>query len=90
MSLLGYYPEMGEAKPVAQGSISLSHYGKHYFIKTPLKLKESRSVKLINVLKPEQLVPGAQHLVGWNEYKVTCAAMDKLKEQYNFSYEMLL
>lgn len=90
MALLGYYPEMNQAKPIAQGEVSLSHYGKHYFIKTPLTLKTNRSVTLINVLTSAQLVPQAQHKVGWNEYKVTEKAMESLKNKYNFSYEFLL
>ena len=35
-----YTPEMGERKPEVKMEASLSYYGKHYFVDTPLELKE--------------------------------------------------
>ena len=34
-----YTPEMGERKPETVMEAQLSHYGKHYYINTPLELK---------------------------------------------------
>lgn len=33
-----YYPELNEFKPMAHGDARLSHYGKHYYITTQIKL----------------------------------------------------
>ena len=34
-----YTPEMGQRKPEVKMEASLSYYGKHYFVDTPLELK---------------------------------------------------
>ena len=86
----GYYPEMSEAKPVAQIEARLAHYGRHYFIKTPLTLK-GRGIEFRGVLTADSLVGGAANrLCGWNEYKVTLNAFEKLEAQYRIASEMLL
>lgn len=84
----GYYPEMGETKPVAQIHASLSHYGRHYFVKTPLTLK-GRGIEALGAIAEGRLVKGSP-FVGWNEYKVTLKAMEKLEAQYRIASEMLL
>lgn len=84
----GYHPEMGETRPVAQIHASLSHYGRHYFIKTPLTLK-GRGIEAMGVISADRLVKGSP-FAGWNEYKVTLKAMEKLESQYRISSEMLL
>lgn len=42
-----YYKELGELKPMADGEARLSHYGKHYFITTEIKLV-GRGIELIS------------------------------------------
>ena len=89
MALQTYYPEMNEAKPVAKIEASIGHYGKHYFLKTPLELK-GRGVKLVEVLKASQLTPQAQSKAGWFIYKVTELAFEKIKKDHPVSMEILL
>jgi hypothetical protein len=91
MALLSYHPEMHEPKPVALIEASLSHYGKHYFLDTPLELK-GRGVEFLGVYKASDLcpVPAAQRKVGWRQYKVTLKAFDRIKDEQDVSYEMLL
>ena len=86
-----YHPEMGQKKPAAQIEAHLAHYGKHYFLDTPLTLKVGRGVEFLGVYKPEHLTPGAgQRRVGWNKYKVTMRAFEAIREKYAVSLEMLL
>lgn len=88
MSFQTYYPEMSQAKPEnVVGEVSLSHYGKHYFVKTPLELK-GRGIVLEDVYTAENCNNPAK--VGWRRYKVTLRAMDQLNTRYNFAYELLL
>lgn len=87
--LRSYYPEMGEIRPFALIEARLGHYGQHWFLKTPLTLK-GRGIKHIGVLTAERLTPQAQKKAGWNEYKVTEAAFEKLCQQYPVSSESLL
>lgn len=89
--LHGYHPEMGEAKPQAQIEAHLAHYGKHYYLDTPLTLALGRGVKHQGVYKSSDLTPGiGQRRVGWNRYEVTIAAFDKIKAAHAVSFEMLL
>jgi hypothetical protein len=80
-----YYPEMGEAKPAAQMEARLSHGGNHYFVDTPLTLS-GRGIEYRGKFSG---VPGSRK-TGWNQYKVTCKAMEKLERQYSVSSESLL
>lgn len=89
MALKTYYPEMNETKPAAAFEASLSHYGRHYFVKTPRTLK-GRGIVFLNTLKPSDLVPQAQEKVGWNEYKLTIAAFDTLCKAEDVSSASLL
>lgn len=84
-----YYPEMGEPKPEADIEASLGHYGKHWYLTTPLVLK-GRGIVHLEVLQSHMLTPQAQRKVGWNRYKVTEAAFAKLQTQYRISTELLL
>ena len=84
-----FYPEMGEARPKADGRVSLSHYGKHYFVYTRLEL-HGRGIEFLSTATAEDLTEAGQHRVGEHQYKVTMLAFDKLKEQYDFSNEILL
>jgi hypothetical protein len=83
-----YHPEMGEAKPAAQIEASLGHYGKHWYLNTPLVLG-GRGVVLLERMTEANLVPGSR-MVGWYRYKVTLAAFDRLAKQYAVVSEMLL
>ena len=84
----GYYPEMGEAKPATQIEASMSHYGKHWFVSTPLELK-GRGVVFVDKYTPENTRPGS-HRLGWNRYKVTDKAFDKIKAEHAVAVEFLL
>ena len=86
---LGYYPEMGEAKPEAEIESSLSHYDRHYFLDTPLMLS-GRGIRHLGTHQPHQLTPLGQRKAGWHKYQVTIAAYDKLCRQYRVAHEMLL
>lgn len=87
-----FHPEMGEKRAAdAVIDASLSHYGKHYFIKTaPHIMLKGRGIKHLNTLTAEQLTPQAQHKVGWHEYKVTIAAFEALCAAHKVSVEQLL
>ena len=88
MSFKTFYPEMNERKPEdVAGEVSLAHYGKHYFVKTPLELK-GRGITLEDVYTETNCNNPAKY--GWNRYRVTLAAMDKLNARYSFAYELLL
>lgn len=90
MSFQIYYPELKEAKPVAQIEAALSHYGKHYFLDTPLTLPAGRGIEFIKTYKAEDLNQYGQRKVGWNYYKVTRSAFEKICQQYQVSCEALL
>jgi hypothetical protein len=83
-----YYPEMGEAKPAAQIEAHLGHYGKHYYLNTPLTLS-GRGIEFLETMTAANLVPGSR-MVGWNRYKVTVKAFEKLAQQYAIVSESLL
>ena len=88
MSTQHFYPEMGEAKPQnVSGEISHSHYGKHYFVKTPMELK-GRGIVFIDTYNENNCNNPAKF--GWNNYKVTNRAMEILEAKYEFSMELLL
>ena len=88
MSFQTYYPEMNETKPEnVQGDVSLAHYGRHYFVKTSLELK-GRGVTLEDVYTADNCNNPAKF--GWNRYRVTVKAMEKLNAQYDFAMEFLL
>lgn len=86
--LLSYYPEMKEAKPAGQIEASMSHYGKHWYCCTPLTLA-GRGIRHLETMTASTLVPGSRK-VGWNKYKVTDAAFEKLCVQYDVVIENLL
>jgi hypothetical protein len=83
-----YYPEMNEKAPTeTQIEASLSHYGEHYYIRTPLVLK-GRGITHTKTLTPEDF-PGGR-MAGWHCYRVTTAAMRKIEGQYVVSMAMNL
>ena len=83
-----YTPELGGQKPVCQMEASKGYYGKHWFIDTPLELK-GRGIEFIKKYQEKDFC-SKDHRVGWNEYRVTNKAFDKLKEKYSISQECLL
>ncbi len=85
---VSYYPEMGEVKPDGQIEARMGHDSRWY-IKTTLVLK-GRGIVHTNTLTAAQLVPQAQHKVGWHEYRVTRSAFSKLAAQYKIVSESLL
>lgn len=84
-----YYPEMGEPKPAAQIEATLYHYGKHYYLKSEVRLT-GRGVEYRGTLEAKDLVPAAQDKVGWHEYKVTLRAFEAICREHRVSHEMLL
>ncbi len=90
MGMHFHYPEMGEKRREdSQIEASLGHYGKHYYIKTPLTLK-GRGIEHLHTLSPDDLAESARHKAGWHQYKVTLLAMKKLAESYVVTGELLL
>ena len=83
-----YTPEMGGQKPDCQMEASRGCYGKHWFIDTPLKLK-GRGIEFIKEYQEKDFC-SKDHRVGWNEYRVTNRAFEKLQEQYTISQELFL
>lgn len=85
-----YTPEMGQEKPKGcQIEASLAFYGKHYFIDTPLELK-GRGITFIKKYSSNDLTESGKYKAGWNEYRITTRAFEKLKSQYAISYESCL
>ena len=82
-------PEMGQRKVNCQLNATLGHSGRHYYIDTPLELK-GRGITNLGKYTSNRLTARGQYKVGWNEYKVTENAFDKLKKEYSVSMEMLL
>jgi hypothetical protein len=90
MTMIGYYPEMHEKRPdCSQIEARLGHYGRHWYISTPLVLK-GRGIRHLRTLTPEMLTPAGQRRAGWHEYEVTERAMSKLEAEYVVTTEMLL
>jgi hypothetical protein len=86
--LVNYYPEMGQLKPEAQIEANLGHYGKHWYLWTPLTLA-GRGIEYQETGTADTLVPGSKK-VGWHRYKVTCRAFELLQQKYAISSESLL
>lgn len=85
-----FYPEMGETPPIeTQIFASLAHYGEHWFLSTPLRLK-GLGITHRRTLVASELTPAAQHKAGWHEYLVTERAFRKLETQYAIAVEALL
>ena len=87
--IIGYRSEMGEARPAGDMEASLSHSGNHWYVQTSLGLK-GRGIRHIQTLTSEILTLVGQRKVGWNEYKITESAMDRLQTQYAVTVEMML
>jgi hypothetical protein len=90
VGLKAYCPEMGEKKPIAQIEATMSYSGAgHWFLDTPLELK-GQGIKFLKKYKEDDFIKSSYYKVGWNSYKVTGKAFDKLKKIYAISKESLL
>jgi hypothetical protein len=94
MSTYAYYPEMKQVKPdhrFYDMEATPSYDYKHYYIQTPIELK-GRGIKFLQVLKAELYhnTDRIAYKMGWNEYKVTQRAYDKLQDEYKIVREALL
>lgn len=83
-----YTPEMGEEKPDCQIDASLGHYGTHYYLDTPLELK-GRGITFLKKYEAKDFCRPS-HKIGWNQYRVTNKAFEKIKKSYSVSMKSLL
>lgn len=90
MSLQTFTPELGQKAP-ADATIfaSLSHYGKHWFLRCKDLLPKGRGVVFLHTETAESLVPGSK-FVGWHQYKVTEAAFEVIQKRQDVAVEMSL
>lgn len=88
MTLEVYYPEMQQARPVADIEARMSYDGKHYYLYTQLELS-GRGIEFIKTYQKHDLVPNS-HRVGMTEYKVTRRVFEQVRKQYRVSFEALL
>lgn len=80
-----YTPEMGQRKPNCQLEARLSHYGRHYFVDSPVELPKGRGIELLKRYEPDDVNGAVNRKVGWYSYKVTVRAFEKLQKQYSIS-----
>ena len=94
MPTFNYTPEMHEVKPhhkFYDGEVQASYNWKYQYITTPLELKgrgitHQGIIEAKNYHTPERIA----YKLGWNEYRVTNNAFDKLEQKYKFVRETLL
>lgn len=95
MTLLTYYPEMGEAAPKAATAVAADVEarsavdGKHYILKTTTVLG-GRGVEYVQTYRPEDLTPFAQQYVGWKVYRATIAAFQRISCSTDVRVQVLL
>ena len=77
MSAILYHPELNEPKPLTIIDARLSYTGKHWFLKTKIKLSGRGIVFLENI-------------DGVNRYKVTNKAFEALEEKWSISIKCYL
>ena len=77
MALHTYTPELGQRKPAHEGTARLSHFGKHYFVRTTLELK-GRGIELQETID------------GVHKYKCTERAFDKICGAHDIVMKTLL
>ena len=84
-----YTPEMNEAEPDGiEMRATLSHYGKHYHIDTPLELHGRGITKDDDPPRWREGTREARE--NWQCYTVTTRAFEKLKTQYKISMKSYL
>jgi hypothetical protein len=96
MTTFNYCPEMGQTKPhhkFYDGEVQASYDYKYQYIITPMELK-GRGIKLqgkIDLKNYHEIYHDKiKYKEGWNEYKCTRLAFEKLEEKYKFVREELL
>jgi hypothetical protein len=94
MATYTYWPEMNEVKPhhkFYDGEVKASYDWKYQYITTPLELK-GRGITKVEIIDPKNYISAERiaYKIGWNKYKVTNNAFDKLETKYNFVREALL
>jgi hypothetical protein len=94
MTTYNYTPEMNESKPhhkFYDMEVQASYDWKYQYIVTPLEIK-GRGITFIGKIDPKNYnsVERISYKIGWNEYKVTRNAFDKLEEKYKIVRETLL
>ena len=94
MTTFNYCPEMNETKPhhkFYDGEVQASYNYKYQYIVTPLELK-GRGITFEQKIDPKNYhsIDRIKYKIGWNQYKVTNNAFNKLEEKYKFVRETLL
>jgi hypothetical protein len=96
MSTFSYCPEMNQVKPhhkFYDGEVQASYNYKYQYITTPLELK-GRGITFHGKIDLKNYNEYAHDKIkykeGWNEYRVTLNAFNKLEEKYKFVREALL
>lgn len=84
-----YTPEMGDRKPNVKMEARRGHYGKHVYIDTTETLK-GRGIEFLKTYSENDFTKPNFYKVGWNEYRVTDLAFEKLQTQYSISMKCLL
>jgi hypothetical protein len=94
MTTYNYCPEMKEVKPdhrFYDMEVQASYDYKYQYITTPLEIK-GRGITFIGKIDPKNYISTARigYKIGWNEYKVTRKAFEKLESEYRIVRETLL
>jgi hypothetical protein len=94
MSTFNYCPEMKEVKPhhkFYDMEVQASYDWKYQYITTPLEIK-GRGITFIGKIEAKNYhnTDRIAYKLGWNEYKVTNNAFDKLEQKYKIVRETLL
>jgi hypothetical protein len=96
MTTYNYTPEMGQTKPhhkFYDGEVQASYNWKYQYIITPMELK-GRGIKFEGNIDlknySEYCHDKIRYKEGWNEYKVTQLAFEKLDAKYKFVRETML
>jgi hypothetical protein len=81
-----YSPSTGQRRPIAQieGYCIIDNY----YLSTPLELK-GKGITFLKKYTNEEAATNTDLHAGWNQYKVTLKAFDKLKEHYAIMTESL-
>lgn len=85
--LKGYYPEMGDKRPVTKIEARLAHYGKHYYVYSSIPIS-GRGIEFISTVKPGDMANSRRD--GWGYYKVTLKAFDAICAAHPVACEILL
>lgn len=85
-----YHPELGEKRPDGcQMDAYMGYYGNCWYIHTPLALK-GRGVRLEKGSMTDKSQVSSYSDAGYNEYRVTKTAFEKLKQEYPIAVKTYL